>query len=274
MIRGFIAAGLIAWSTAAMAQTPPTPVSPVAPPAAMDSDSGPTRNELQGLLRRYPPQVASVLRLDPTLLGNQAYMSNYPALATFIGQHPEVAHNPRYFFGGDDDRGPGGYTIGREIMSDIGGFMVFVIMTSVGVWVVKTIVEQRRWNRLSTIQTEVHSKLMDRFTSNEELLAYLQSSAGKRFLESAPLPLDAGPRAVSAPVGRILWSVQAGLVMIALGLGFDIVSLRVSSAAAAPLYGIGVTSLLVGLALLVSAAAFYVLSRKFGLLQAGVASSE
>jgi hypothetical protein len=255
----------------AMAQAPAPPQPQL---TTVESDSRQARDELRSLLRRYPPQVASVIRLDPTLLGNQTYMANYPALAAFMAQHPVVSHNPEFFLDGvgslPEAADPSGYRMWRDILSDIGGFSVFLIFVLVLVWAIKTLIEQRRWSRLSAIQTEVHSKLLDRFTSNEELLAYLQTTAGKRFLESAPLPVEAGPRPMSAPFGRILWSVQAGFVMVAVGIGFDLVSLRVAAASAAPLYGIGVVALLVGIALLLSAGVFYVLSRKFGLLQANV----
>ena len=109
---------------------------------------------------------------------------------------------------------------------------------------------------------------MDRFTSNEDLLAYIQTPAGKRFLESAPIPLTAGPRPISAPVGRIFWSLQAGLIMIAAGIGFDLASLRVQGNGSQALYAIGVIGILVGIALVISAIVFYALSRRFGLWEA------
>jgi hypothetical protein len=115
--------------------------------------------------------------------------------------------------------------------------------------------------------------LLDRFSSNQELLAYLQSSAGRKFLEAAPIPLEAGPRPVSAPVARIFWSLQLGLVLIAAGIGFDLVSLRLQGSDANVLYGFGVTALLIGIALVFSAGIFYVLSRRFGLWQPSVTES-
>jgi len=258
MIRLNFAAVLLAITTVAFAQKPTL-------------SSSQTREELHALLRNYPPQISTVLRLDPTLLGNQAYMATYPDLTAFVAQHPEIAHNPGYYFPDYMDFGSGGYQIWRELLGDVGGFLIFLIFTSVLVWGIKTLIEQRRWSRLAAIQTEVHSKLMDRFTSNEELLAYLQSPAGKRFLEAAPIPLEAGPKPMSAPVGRIFWSLQAGLVMIATGIGFDLVSLRVhDSDSSAALYGIGVIALLVGVALVISAGVFYLLSRRFGLWQPNV----
>jgi hypothetical protein len=231
-----------------------------------------TREELHSILRSYPPQLAAVLRLDPTLLTNQAYMATYPDLTAFVTQHPDVIHNPGYFFGGvaDGESSEGGYRAWREIAGDIGGFTVFLIFMGVLIWTIKTLIEQRRWSRLSAIQTEVHSKLLDRFTSNEELLAYLQTPAGKKFLETAPISLEAGPRPMSAPVGRIFWSLQTGLVLVAAGIGFDRVSLRFPAPGSAGLYGVGVIALLVGIALVLSSGIFYLLSKRFGLWPADV----
>jgi hypothetical protein len=62
--------------------------------AAVLQDSSQTREEMMRVLRGYPPEVSMVLKLDPTLLGNKDYMANYPALATWVTAHPDVAHNP------------------------------------------------------------------------------------------------------------------------------------------------------------------------------------
>jgi hypothetical protein len=253
--------GLLLISAAAFAQKVPSAAS-----------ASQTRDELRSMLREHPPQVAAVLKLDPSLLTNQAYLATYPDLTQFASQHPEVAHNPEYFFsgiGGDFESDAAPYRGWREISGDVGGFTAFLVVTGVFVWAIKTLIEQRRWNRLSAIQTEVHSKLLDRFTSNDDLLAYLQSPAGKKFLESAPIPLEAG-RPMSAPVGRIFWSLQTGLVILAGGIGFHAISARVGGAGATPLYGIGVILTLIGVALLISAGAFYLLSKRFGLWQADV----
>ena len=77
-------------------------------------------------------------------------------------------------------------------------FVVFCVVTGVLVWLVKTLVDYRRWYRLSKVQTEAHNKLLDRFAANEELLAYIGTPSGKRFLESAPIMLD-GAASISRP---------------------------------------------------------------------------
>ena len=274
MIRKIVSLILLAVASSAIAAKPtaaaPTATATVIATAPVDdTDSRQTREEMKALLRRYPPELGMVLKLDPTLFNNEAYLANYPALASFVGQHPQIAHNPSYFLEqvsiGGESEDPVSMRAWRLIMGDVAGFLVFLVVTSVLIWAVKMLIEQRRWSRLSKVQTEVHSKLLDRFTSNEELLAYIQTPAGKRFFESAPIPLEAGPRPISAPIGRIFWSLQAGLVMIALGIGFNLVSLRVKPPAAEGLYGVGIIGLMVGIALVISAIIFYVLSRRFGL---------
>src|SRR5215211_753281 len=70
--------------------TAPTVVS------ALDADE--TRRQLEDVLKAYPPSLPRVIRLDPTLVNNETYLQPYPALAAFLAQHPEVKHNPTYFF--------------------------------------------------------------------------------------------------------------------------------------------------------------------------------
>src|SRR5436309_12718623 len=122
---------------------------------------------------------------------------------------------------------------------------------------IKSLVDHRRWLRATKTQTDAHSKLLDRLTSNEELLAYIQTPAAQRFLESAPFPLDPRPRAIGAPIGRILWSVQAGVVLAVVGAGVWVVRNNGIAELAAPLKldGALAISLAVGLAL--SAAVAY-----------------
>ena len=227
------------------------------------------REELRSILRNVPPQVGRVLRLDPTLLANDPYMSTYPSLGAYIKQHPEIQHNPGYFLGSFDSDEEGGYRAWREIMGDVAGFTIFLIVTGVVIWMIRTLVEQRRWNRLLVIQTEAHSKLLDRFTSNEELLAYLQTPAGRSFLEAAPNPAGS-PRPIGAPLGRIFWSLQSGIVLIAGGIGFDVVSQRFPAPENAGLYAVGVIAMMVGAALVISAGVFYLISKRFGLWQPSV----
>lgn len=243
-----------------------------------ETDSNQTRDALNDVLRRLPPEVGKVLKLDPTLWTNEAYLKHYPALTAFIAEHPEVANSPRFYLEsvwipGDPSPETASMSFWREMMQ---GLMVFIFMltgTLVLAWLIRMLVEQRRWSRISKVQTEVHGKLLDRFASNEELLAYIQSPSGRRFLESSPAIPDAA-RPVSAPIGRILLSVQLGLLLIAGGGGLNYVSWSLDKEAAAAISGLGVLAIAVGIGFIASAAASYLLSRRLGLLEATSAAGE
>ena len=282
-------AASLALATPAAAQTQPPAASVPAPTReatvlpATGVSAEETRRDLQELFKQYPPTLPRVFRLDPSLLNSQAYLQSYPALAAFLAQHPEVAHNPAYFFANYE----GGYGDYRNPVTaqeraiemwrnTIEGFMIGALVLGIAsgvIWLVKTLIEHRRWSRLSKIQTEVHNKLLDRFTANEDLLAYIQTPAGRRFLESAPIPLES-PRAIGAPLGRILWSAQAGVVLTVLGIGIALVSRNTLEEVAAPLGAIGVVIIALGLGFVISAILAYNLTRRFGLMNETIATPE
>jgi hypothetical protein len=248
---------------------------------AIAQDARETREEFEGLLRRLPPSVGRVLRLDPSLMRNPAYLQPYPALATFLQQHPDVLNNPSYYLENvqvqlwypPEPRDPRSDAINmwRNVMQDITMIFVFLIVSAGVLWIIRSVLDHRRWARTSKVQTEVHTKLLDRFTANEDLLAYIQTPVGRRFLESAPIPLEAPARPVGAPYTRILWSLQAGLVLAAAGFGFLFVSGRVIEEVSQVFFAVGVLALAVGVGFVVSAAASLLLSQRLGLLGAGSA---
>ena len=152
------------------------------------------------------------------------------------------------------------------VLAGVAGFIAFLIITGVIVWLIRMIVTSRRWNKLSKVQYDVHSKLLERFSTNEDLLAYMQTPSGRRFLESAPIRLPDEPRSMTAPFSRILWSVQAGIVLVLTGIGLLYVSATFIDEPAQFFMVIGVVTLSLGGGFIVSAIAAYGLSRKLGLL--------
>ena len=243
-----------------------------APPAVVDERTArETRDRLQEILDQYPPSVAQVLRLDPSLLTKQDYLSLYPSLATFLGQHPDVAHNPVFFLGdvrlnGADGNRKQALDALENILAGIGLFLAFLTMVSVVIWLVRNAIEYRRWLRATKIQTDAHMKLVDRLASNDDLLNYMQSAAGQRFLSSPPVAIDASPQAVSAPLNRILWSVQAGVVLTAGGIGLWFARFNVIDEAAQPLYVVAILAIALGVGFVISALLSYGLSRQLGLV--------
>lgn len=234
-------------------------------------DAQRTKEELQRMFEHYPPALRNVLALDPTLLSNQAYLAPYPGLVSFLSEHPEIARNPAFYVG-DSPRAPKdpssrAFEMWDEVFKALAVFAGFGLAIGLLIWLIRTLVDYRRWSRLAKVQTDVHTKLLDRFTANDDLLAYIQSPAGSKFLESSPIKLDAAPKSVGAPLGRILWSLQGGLVLISGGIGLEIVGGRVSNEAAQPLQALGVLAIALGIGFVISAIISYVISQRLGLIE-------
>ena len=279
MISRFAAtlvAGILLAGPAAAQTQPQTPSQPAVVQdqrlLVNDPDAQQTREELQELFRQYPPSVRQVLALDPSLLTSDTYLATYPQLVNFLRQHPEVARNPTYFLGSPgsnrDFSDPQGRMIElwETVMGGLAAFAVFITVSAFLGWLIKSFIDYRRWMHVSKVQTEAHNKLLDRLTGHEELLAYIQTPAGRRFLESAPV-LDAGPRPTSAPINRVLWSAQIGMVLAFAGFGLNFAAGRVSEFVAPPIFLMGVLAIALGVGFVISAVAAYVLSRRLGLLE-------
>jgi hypothetical protein len=233
-------------------------------------DADQVKNELNDVLRRHPPAVGRVLSIDPSLLSNDSFLDPYPDLKAYLSAHPEIARNPSFYLADHRDQTPRydrTADMWRQTMEALTGFLAGGMAIGVVVWLIRTLVDYKRWSRLAKVQTEAHTKLLDRFTANEDLLRYIQSPAGSKFLESAPIPLDGGPRSVGAPMGRILWSVQGGVVLLAGGVGLEIIGTR--STEAEPLVAMGILAIALGLGFVASAAISFVLSRRLGLIEPG-----
>lgn len=184
---GTLLSGLVVWAAlvpAAAAQSP-QPVEP-SPPAqqtgtsvTISQDARETRQEFEAILKRLPPAVGRVFRTDPSLMRNQSYLATYPALASFLQQHPDVANNAGYylenitvtFWNPPQPRDPrtDAIYLWRNFIEGLAMMAVFLVITGGIIWLVRTALEHRRWHRAFKVQSELHSKVLDRFTSNEDL---------------------------------------------------------------------------------------------------------
>jgi hypothetical protein len=243
---------------------------PAQPPAepAFEQSAEATRQQLQTLLWQLPPNVRAVLQYDPSLVDRPDYLAPYPTLLTFLKQHPEVARNAAFFFGrpGDSGQGPDPIEVFAAILAGLGLFLAFMTLLVIVGTVARQVVDYRRWVRQTRMQTDVHTKILDRMQSNEDLLAYIQTPAGRNFLEFTPAGAAPEPRMSSAPLGRILWSVQAGVVLAALGIGLGYAQGTVPEEIMPAFTVLGVIVMSLGLGAVVSAVIAYVLSSRLGLL--------
>jgi hypothetical protein len=258
---------------------PPAAQAPVPPPIAvspMEADASETRGQLRELLSKYPPDLGRILKLDPSLMRQPDYLAQYPGLTAFLAAHPEVHRNPNYYlefvrqnydYNEPPDPNRRGIAMWSDLMEamSVTFAMIFVGLTLA--WLVRTVLDHRRWLRISRVQTEVHNKLLDRFAGTSDLLTYIQTPAGQKFLEASPIPLDAPSKGIAAPISRMLWSLQIGVVLAVVGLGFQFISRSVLQEAAEGMWVIGILGLSFGIGFILSAVISYVLSRRLGLFE-------
>jgi len=272
---GLAAQGAARPSPGQQVQAAPVLPGPASGPGAVDVDARQTREQLYTLLEKYPPSLGRVLKLDPSLMLSDTYLAPYPVLGAFLAKHPEVAHNPSFFLERvsistsseyEYDQGAMRRRETGQMFAAFAAFLVFLVVTGVIVWVVRTIIGHRRWNRVSKTQFDVHSKLLERFSTNQELLTYIQTPVGRRFLESGPTPLPYESRPVGGTFSRILWSVQTGIVLTIAAVGLLFLSWRLDADPSLFFMVIGVVTLALGGGFMASGAAAYVLSRRLGLL--------
>ena len=127
-------------------------------------------------------------------------------------------------------------------------------------WIIWVIATNIRLTKLGRAQAEMQANLLERLGSSQELLAFLQTDTGRRLLESAPPP---EPR--RNPIGRIMTSVQAGIILSALGGAFFATS-GAYFGIGASFQVLGFVCVCLGAGFLASAAATYILSKSWGLL--------
>lgn len=133
-------------------------------------------------------------------------------------------------------------------------------LTGVSGWVVTSIATNIRRAKAARHVAELHGKLVEKFGSSQELIAYVESDAGRRML-------DFGAEAVGAHQ-RILSSVQAGSVLTAVGVagvafsgGFGDPEVRQG------VLLLGAAVLAIGAGFLASSVIAYFLSKSWGLLE-------
>jgi hypothetical protein len=108
--------------------------------------------------------------------------------------------------------------------------------------------------------------LIDKFSTNQELAAYMDTEAGKRFLEMSPIapgPLTA--QHMPNAVARVLTPLQVGLVMTLLGVGLLLLR-NAGPDMATPMAVLGTLALMPGIGFILSAGVTWILAQRLGLM--------
>lgn len=275
----------LALFTAVSVAQAPRPAQPAPGASQMsEKDVAAMQDQLLQLLR-VSPTLAEVVAHDPSLLSNAEYVNrNNPELAQFLQAHPEIAKSPDFYLFNNlhpeheepaqtlerklwpHTSEPGSSGVDRELVNDGIPFLVFVCILGALLWLTHVLLENRRWGRIFQLQTDVHGRLIERFGTSQEVLTYMSTDAGKRFLEATPIAVGFERQPpVPSPVARVLTPLQIGIVMTLLGIG--LLSLRHSvTDGAIALLVIGTVVLMPGLGFIISAGITWVLARHLGLM--------
>ena len=131
------------------------------------------------------------------------------------------------------------------------------IMVVIG-WIVRIVTTSRRQTKMAALQAEMQENLLEKFGTSEEVIGYLESEAGRQFLDSATFER-------TNPYRRILGSIQTGLILTLAGVAFLILRGQMAEADDAFVF-LGALGLALGLGFLLSAVATFVLSKSWGLV--------
>ena len=142
---------------------------------------------------------------------------------------------------------------------DVHSMLVLIGLYSLMAWVTRTFLVNRRLAKTAHIQAELQTRLLDKLGTAPELLAYLESPAGQRLAQAVPAER-------TNPHGRILGSVQSGIILIVIGVAVLALRGELSGDDVHALTFVGAIGLALGIGFLASAYTAYRLSKAWGLL--------
>lgn len=163
----------------------------------------------------------------------------------------------------------------RELRDVVWALMIPLAFISAIVGLVylgRAMIEHRRWLYATKLQAETQTKIIDRLSATEDLMSYLQSPAAQRSIVTSAAVATSRPSA-AAPIARVLWTVQTGIVLATAGIGLWIGANRAFEELAEALRVVAILAIAVGAGFVVSAAVSLALSRRLGLLPSAAESS-
>ena len=140
----------------------------------------------------------------------------------------------------------------------VGVASVFALLVGFSTWILS-----RRGQERSRAQFDLQRRMLEKFGSASEFVAFLESDSGRKFLETVSSDTQ-------TQAARIFGSIQKGAIFTLIGfVGFGVVAYDPGDLV--PLAVPSGIALAVGLGYLISAFATYKLSKQWGLLPRSVA---
>jgi len=152
----------------------------------------------------------------------------------------------------------------HHFMQDLTPIVVMVVLIIAIAWIINTVIIALKQRANMRTRSELYSRLLDKFGSSAEFVAYLQSETGQQIFEELTTR-SASPR------NKILGSIQKGVILALLGAGLVILGNIFGGSLGGDLYIVltvsGTIALMLGIGFLISSAISYRLSKSWGLLE-------
>jgi hypothetical protein len=128
-------------------------------------------------------------------------------------------------------------------------------------FIVYTVFSSVRRYGIARTKANLQEKVLQRIDSSDALASLAANESGRRFLESITIEENK----VSSPYGRILFGIQAGLVLFFFGIAMIFVQ-RFANVGFPGFIIVGTGAIGLGLGFLTASAASLFVSRKLGLI--------
>ncbi len=192
---------------------------------------------------RPPPKTRSIRESPPALYLRSALLTVFDVR--------------RYIWRGETNHpaNPSGFKEAKLMNKDFLMMPTVLLFWGWTLWFVFTAIHRFKTAKL---RAELRDRLLDKLGSSPELLAYLQTDAGKQFLE--PITIEQ-----QAPQARIIGALQAGVILVLFG-GALLLLHWTAAVADSGFLVFGTLILALGIGFALAAAVSYFFSKSFGLL--------
>lgn len=146
-------------------------------------------------------------------------------------------------------------------MHDLAPVLGVTAIFGFAAWILRTLITTYREGKVARMQADLQQRLLEKFGSSQELLAFLQTEGGGRFVE--PLRTGEEPR---SPYSRILGAVQMGVILLCGGAGLMFLDGRLPFDDERVFLFLGTVATALGVGFLLSGVVAWWLSRNWGLL--------
>jgi hypothetical protein len=151
----------------------------------------------------------------------------------------------------------------NSVMNTVSAVVIAATIIVSFAWIITSIVTSIRQRANTRTRAEVYNRLIDKFGTAPELVDFLQSNAGLRFIEEQTVE-------VSQPLSKILGSIRLGVSLALIGGGMLIVANLWDRTLGEDLYIVialgGTVALTAGAGFVIAAAISYKLCKSCGLI--------